>query len=479
MLFRSLAEPHIPGFNPDPTIIRTGNDYFLATSTFEFFPGVPIYHSTDLIKWDLIGHAYNRPSQLNMRGTAPSGGIFAPNLRFHRGTYYLITTWFDVISPPDDVSRLPRSMYVTTNNIFDETSWSDPIYVDQQGFDPDLFFDTDGKVYLSIFTSEIDIKTGDALTESKFSHSSPLPLDTPRLAEGSHIFKINGTYHMIAAEAGTAVNQREMSYRSKSPFGPWEENPHNPILYNGRNLSQPVLSTGHADIVQTPEGDWWAVFLATSKIQRQVRDFPSLGAKRSSLHWCGKTGWPVIHGGKDITLTMPGLYDLPRPKLWRDSFVHGKFGDKAYYTQRTPYKAFHEFPPAGGISIRGNLYTLSDRETPAAFLRKQVDIGTIWSTHLTEVQADDPSIFASTRTGEFANLTTVYADLPRGAEKDGARPMGREAPTYIASVENKWLQSFVPGWQNFVGSHFGFYASGNGLLMLQKAHFAYVQTELL
>ncbi|CAE6402290.1 hypothetical protein BN14_04884 [Rhizoctonia solani AG-1 IB] len=224
--------PIIPGFNPDPSILRTGDDYFIATSTFEFFPGIPIYHSKDLIKWTTIGHAFNRPNQLMMRGTAPSGGLFAPTLRYNKGYYYLITTWFDIINPPDNVTRTPRSMYVKTKNIFDETQWSDPVYVDQWGFDPDLFFDDNGKVYLSstfgandfghpnsgyfsIFTSEIDIKTGDALTESRFSHQSPLPLDTPRLAEGSHIYKINGTYYLMTAEAGTEVQHRAMSYRSK------------------------------------------------------------------------------------------------------------------------------------------------------------------------------------------------------------------------------------------------------------------------
>jgi hypothetical protein len=170
--------------------------------------------------------------------------------------------------------------------------------------------------------------------------------------------------------------------------------------------------------------------------------------------------------------------------------IVSNFEEQLAHIHYDRYKAFHEFPPAGGISIRGNLYTLSDRETPAAFLRKQVDIGTIWSTHLTEFKptstrheagltiflsiqfhneigvtlnpvTQQPTIFASTRTGEFANLTTVYADLPRGAEKDGVKLFikaeaqgyslgygsanGKEAPTYIASVENKWLQSFVPG----------------------------------
>ncbi|CCA74879.1 probable xylan 1,4-beta-xylosidase, partial [Serendipita indica DSM 11827] len=125
-----FKNPIISGVNPDPSIARKGKDYFLATSSFEYFPGVPIYHSTDLIKWEVIGHALNRPSQLDLRGTAPSGGVFAPTLRYNQktDTFYMVTTPFHVISPPDNTTLLPRSFYVSTKNIFDETAWSDPIW---------------------------------------------------------------------------------------------------------------------------------------------------------------------------------------------------------------------------------------------------------------------------------------------------------------------------------------------------------------
>ncbi|KAI0048551.1 glycoside hydrolase family 43 protein [Auriscalpium vulgare] len=537
----AYVNPIIPGFNPDPTIIRTGKDYFLGTSSFEFYPGVPIYHSTDLIKWTVVSHAYNRPSQLMMRGTAPSGGIYAPTLRYHAQTqtYYCITTWFDIISPPDNVTRLPRSMYVHTKNMFDDNAWSDPVYVDQWGIDPDLFFDDDGKVYLSsafgaddfghnntgyfsIWTAQIDLTTGDALVPTQFNLASGLPLDTPRLAEGPHIYKINGTYYLFTAEAGTAYIHREMAYRSTvGPYGPWEANPGNPLVFNGRNLSDSLLSTGHADIVETPQGDWWAVFLGTRpQNPANGSGLPQLGRETflAPLQW--NDGWPSINGGKDVTFEMPGLYDLVRPKLWKDTFSHA-FVDKEYYTQRTPYKAFHSFPKSGGIDLRGNIYTLSDRETPAAFFRKQVAISTIFSAQVSFTPTTslheagitiflsnefhnevgitiDPAtnttrLFASTRSGTNADLATVYADLPAGGEKGvtlyiraqadkydlGYGSVGGGEPTYIASVESMWLQSYLPGWQNYVGAHFGFYSTGSGLPVLQKAHFAYVQTELV
>ncbi|KAH8149830.1 uncharacterized protein LAJ45_05982 [Morchella importuna] len=534
----AFQNPIIPGFNPDPTIQRVGKDYFLATSTFEFFPGVPIYHSIDLINWEIIGHALNRPSQLNLRGTAPSGGIFAPTLRYHEQTrtYYMITTLFDIISPPDNVTHTPRSFYVTTKNIWDEKSWSDPTYVDQWGFDPDLFFDTDGRTYLTttlgsqfvdpdsgyfaIWISEIDIKTGNALSEARLFHVSDLPLNTPRLAEGSHLFKKEGWYYLLTAEAGTEAGHRAMISRARSLNGPWEANPQNPILYNGHKMSNPILATGHADFVSTPTGDWYAVFLGT----RPQNPANSTGKNQlgretfmASMKWVD--GWPVINNGEDITFEMPGLYDLERPKKWRDDFS-GKLGDKGYYTPRTPYKKFYSLDERPGwLRIKGNPYTLSDRETPATLMRKQVDLGTVWSSEL-DFKPTNPRheagvtiflsihyhneiaitlhpetkkrvIAAKTRMGVNASLNTTYAEIPEtGTVKlyIKAEPSkyslgyatGNGKPIYIAEVENRWLQAYLPGWQVFTGSFFGVYSTaGLGLPMLVPADFNYVETELL
>ncbi|EUC64042.1 glycoside hydrolase family 43 protein [Rhizoctonia solani AG-3 Rhs1AP] len=531
-----FQNPIIPGFNPDPTILRTGDDYFIATSTFEFFPGIPIYHSKDLVNWTTIGHAFNRPSQLMMRGTAPSAGLWAPTLRYNKGYYYLSTTWYDIIANPDNTTRIPRSMYVKTKNIFDETQWSDPIYVDQWGFDPDLFFDDDGNVYLttaidakrfghpdagkfSLYAAEIDIKTGNALTESVLMHNSPLPPDS-KLAEGSHIYKLNGTYYLLVAEAGTNIQHRVMSYRSKiGPFGPWEESPYNPLVFNGHNTSLPILSTGHGDFVQTPTGEWWAVFLGT----RPQNPTTSSGRAQlgretfmAPMKWLND-GWFTINDGKDITFDMPGLYNLNVPKVWKDEFK-GKLADKNYYTVRTPYKTFYALPKSGGLDISGNVYNLSDRETAACLFRKQTEISTTYSTQLkfaptsTRHEAgitiylsiffhdeigltinpntNKTAIFVTTRTGNLATENKTFVDLPDGTSEVSlyiqALPdkynfgyaLGNDVPKYIASVESKWLAAKIDGWSgNFVGTHFGVYATSNGLPMLQKAHFSYIQTE--
>ncbi|CAE6511811.1 unnamed protein product, partial [Rhizoctonia solani] len=525
-----FQNPIIPGFNPDPSILRTGDDYFIATSTFEFFPGIPIYHSKDLVNWTTIGHAFNRPSQLMMRGTAPSAGLWAPTLRYNKGYYYLSTTWYDIILNPDNTTRIPRSMYVKTKNIFDETQWSDPIYVDQWGFDPDLFFDDDGKVYLttaidakrygdpdpefgkfSLYAAEIDIKTGNGLTESVLMHNSSLPVDV-KLAEGSHIYKFNGTYHLLVAEGGTGIQHRVMGYRSKiGPFGPWEESPYNPLVFNGHNTSLPILSTGHGDFVQTPTGEWWAVFLGTRPQNPTTSSGRALLGRETfmaPMKWLND-GWFTINDGKDITFDMPGLYNLNVPKIWRDEFK-GKLADKNYYTVRTPYKTFHAFPKSGGLDISGNIYNLSDRETAACLFRKQTELSTTFSTKLNftptstrheagitiylsiffhdeigltiNPNTNKNAVFVKTRTGNLATENKTFVDLPDGTHEVSlyiqAQPdkysfgyaVGTGAPNYIVSVDSKWLASKMDGWAgNFVGTHFGLYATSNGLPMLQKA----------
>jgi beta-xylosidase len=133
-----FLNPILPGFNPDPTIIRVGKDYFLATSTFEFFPGVPIYHSQDLIQWKLIGHALTRKSQLDVKTVEPGGGVWAPTLRYHDGWFYMTTCAFDRYRPQSDDRVWPRGFYVRTRDIWDSSSWSDPVYFDQPGFDQDV-----------------------------------------------------------------------------------------------------------------------------------------------------------------------------------------------------------------------------------------------------------------------------------------------------------------------------------------------------
>ncbi|KAG8163352.1 hypothetical protein KVR01_006649 [Diaporthe batatas] len=226
----TFVNPVLRGFNPDPTICvvpasgDTPATYFLSTSTFEFFPGCAIYSSTDLLNWKLIGHALNRRSQIELRTVEPGAGSWASTLRYRADEkrWYLANCLFQRYRPATDERIFPRGFYVFTDNIWDDNAWSDPVYFDNPGFDQDLFWDDDGKVYLSTTTrlsdrapgskqkdfaihiSQIDLPTGQTLTAPVVIRKSP-----HGIAEGSHILKRNGFYYLFTAEGGTEAGHQD------------------------------------------------------------------------------------------------------------------------------------------------------------------------------------------------------------------------------------------------------------------------------
>lgn len=308
--------PILPGWYSDPSVCGNGKgDYFLVTSTFTFVPGVPIFHSRDLVNWKQIGHVLTRPSQMkNFEHQHVSGGIFAPAISYcpANKTYYMITT---------NVGA--GNFFVKTTDPFGE--WSDPIYLPEvQGIDPAFFFDDNGKAYIvnnddapdakpeypghrTVRVVEFDINTDKCVGERKIVvNKGCRPEEKPIWCEGPHIYKVNGEYYLMTAEGGTSWNHSEVIYRGPSPFGPYTPWEGNPILTQ-RDLpgdrSNPITCAGHADLVQTTEGDWWAVFLACRPVADGVEN---LGRETFLLpvQWT-YGGWPVItHKGDEIPMKM-------------------------------------------------------------------------------------------------------------------------------------------------------------------------------
>ncbi len=241
----TYTNPVIPGFFSDPSVCRVGNDYYLVNSTFEYFPGVPVFHSKDLVNWELIGYALHRPDQLKKAGNVLQPNIFATTIRHHDGVFYMITT----------NTGGGGNFYVTATN--PAGPWSEPVWIDAPGIDPDLFFDDDGKVYVISSTFElhqIDVKTGKFLSEGRRLWNGT----GGRYAEGPHIYKKDGFYYLMVAEGGTEEAHSETIARSKDIWGPYNSNPANPILAHANAAGQgnPIQGVGHADIVNAHDGSY-------------------------------------------------------------------------------------------------------------------------------------------------------------------------------------------------------------------------------
>lgn len=263
--------PILAGYYPDPSICRVGDDYYLINSTFAHFPGIPIFHSRDLVNWRQIGHAISRPDQLNYDGLGITRGIFAPAISHHNGTFYIICTMVDA----------GGNFLVTAKD--PAGPWSDPVRLDFDGIDPSIFFDDDGRAWVvnngnppdnqplypghrAIWIQEFDPKTNRMIGPRSIIVNGGVDLaKKPVWIEGPHIYKRNGWYYLCCAEGGTSVQHSQVILRSKAPTGPyvpWEKNP----ILTQRDLDggakHAVTCTGHADLEIGPDGNWWAVFLA-------------------------------------------------------------------------------------------------------------------------------------------------------------------------------------------------------------------------
>ncbi len=310
----TLRNPIIPGYHPDPSVCRVGNDFYLVNSSFQYFPGVPIYHSTDLVNWTLIGNVLDREEQLPLRGATSWLGIYAPTIRYHEGTYYMITTNVGNGGNFMVTAKDPRG------------PWSAPMWLEQQGIDPSLWFE-DGKCYMmsnpdnTIMLCEIDPATGKQLTESK-----PLWRGTGgRYPEGPHIYKKDGWYYLLISEGGTELAHHLTIARSRNIYGPYEANPANPILTNCcmAGQSMQIQGTGHGDFVQAADGSWWIVFLAYRNFGGS---YHHIGRETclAPVEWPAGE-WPVVNGGNPIDTLMQVKTLAPQKsekrKVKSDSFL--------------------------------------------------------------------------------------------------------------------------------------------------------------
>jgi len=495
----TYANPVLSGFYSDPSVCRVGDDYYLISSTFEYFPGVPIFHSKDLINWEQIGHCIHRKNQL------PGGvNIFAATLRYHDGKFYMITT---------NVMR-GGNFYVTATN--PSGPWSDPIWLnDVRGIDPDLFWDDDGKSYVissPMFLYEIDLSTGKLLTEGRKIWNGT----GGRYAEGPHLYKKDGFYYLMAAEGGTEEAHSETIARSHSIWGPYTENPANPILThcNAAGQGNPIQGIGHADIVQAHDDSWWIVFHG----YRTVSDKPHhiLGRETclAPVIW-PKNGWPVINGNGTVAedMTCQTLPLKPFPKNFsKTDFNTNELELGWNYLQLPEYDNYSLSERPGYLRLKGSDKTISTQNQSTFIGRRLKDF---YFTATTQVEFDpiseneeagmillnNGSLFAimiHQKDGErFLNVKlqfgqTIYSSakikLKQGAvnlritgEKSTftfSYAQGIDDYNVVETADSKFLATETVG--AFTGVYVGLYATGNGKISKANADynwFEYVKNE--
>lgn len=310
---QQVVNPILSGFYPDPSICRAGDDYYIVTSSFSYYPGLPIFHSRDLLNWKQIGYAMDRPSQLNLDSSGVSRGLFAPAISYHDGTFYIVCT---------EVTRLGNFVITAKDP---RGPWSEPVKLPEvNGIDPSLFFDDDGKsyiVYNSIPPGNVSLHEGHRTIrlyefdkeklkvtgqEALLVNGGTDMAKKPVWIEGPHLLKKNGWYYLLCAEGGTGYNHSEVVFRSRSPLGPFISYENNPILTQ-RHLDpkrkDPVTTTGHADVVETPDGKWWGVFLGCRPYEG---DFYNTGRETFIAPMKWENEWPAFDlGGDEVKYSYP------------------------------------------------------------------------------------------------------------------------------------------------------------------------------
>ncbi|HEY5810283.1 MAG TPA: glycoside hydrolase family 43 protein [Povalibacter sp.] len=378
--------PILAGFYPDPSVTRVGDKFYLVNSTFAYFPGIPVFESSDLVHWKQIGHAIDRPSQLNFDDIGTSRGVFAPAIEFHDGVFYVINTAVDS----------GGNFFVTAKN--PAGPWSDPQWLREiDGIDPSFFFDDDGKAYVvnngppegtplynghrAIWMQQFDVKAQKLIGPRKVIVNGGTDLaKQPIWIEGPHIYKWQGWYFLMCAEGGTEMNHSEVIFRSRSPWGPYEASARNPILTQ-RDLDparvDPVTNSGHADLVEAPDGSWWAVFLAS---RAYGKTHYNTGRETFLLPVSWERGWPVIlERGKPIPYEVAGPRFMQQGEqafltgnfTWRDEF-DGTGLRPEWVQVRVPKQQWFDFTSRrGALTIRPLPVGLDALANPSFLARRQ------------------------------------------------------------------------------------------------------------
>lgn len=399
-----FSNPILSGFYPDPSVCRVGDNYYLVNSTFAYFPGITIFQSKDLVNWKLIGYALDRPEQLDLDSAGVSRGLFAPAIRYHKGIFYITCTLVDK----------GGNFVVTAKN--PSGPWSNPVWLPVDGIDPSLFFDGDNAylIYNSIPPNnkplyeghrtirmrEFDINNLKVKNDEKILVNGGTDISKkPVWIEGPHIFKKDNFYYLIDAEGGTAENHSEVVFRSKNIWGPYVSYKNNPILTQ-RNLNperkNPITCTGHADFVETPEGNWWAVFLGCRPYPPYKEDYFNTGRETflAPVKWINSSDglWPIINPGNKLV-----QYHYPYPLkpnkenggitysgniTYKDDFTSSKLNINWMFLRTLRNKWYSLSDRKGFLAMKLRPETCSGNMNPSFIAHRQENLNCSASTSI-------------------------------------------------------------------------------------------------
>ena len=385
------TNPILAGFYPDPSICKAGDDYYLVTSTFTYYPGLPVFHSKDLVNWKLISHVLNKPELFPVEGSGVSRGLFAPSIRYNNGLFYVTCTLVDKGGNFISIANNPAG------------PWSDPVWIPEvNGIDPSPFFDDNGRAYIiynsippddkplysghrTIRMYELDVKTLKVIGSEMLLVNGGTDLSkNPVWIEAPHIFKKDGFYYLICAEGGTGYQHSEVVFRSKSVAGPYEPFNKNPILTQRHldpNRQNPITTTGHADFVEGKAGEWWAVFLGCRPYAD--KDYYNIGRETflAPVKWID--GWPVINPDfeqvqyeyqQPLPISKNGGLKQSGNFAIRDDFDLDKLPIEWMFL-RAPKEDWYSLKQkTGALSLKVRPETCSEKVNPSFIARRQQHI---------------------------------------------------------------------------------------------------------
>lgn len=371
-MVKTYINPIIRGMHPDPSVVRVSDTYYLANSTFEYYPGVMVLTSKDLLNWTTLGGVATVPKQADLRNAKSNEGVFAANIRYHNGHFYVITTNFAEFK-----TFIIRG---TLSENKKEIIWDKKrIEVNVPGIDPDFYFEDD-RVYVQ-FTGYIDDKGTKAIRQVEIDPKTGEILAGPKIlsygtggrdVEGPHILKKDGWYYLLTAEGGTGQGHMITIFRSKQLWGPYEAPKDiNPIFTNRDRATEPIQNIGHGDLFTDVNGNWWLVCLGTRPAQVGFKQITNMGRETLLYPVVWENGWPVINNGVptqkvDLTDFPEHAATLPNKQVitnFEDNFEEENLRPE-WITLRDSLKDNLSIKD-GKLFLRGNSYLVSNLATPA------------------------------------------------------------------------------------------------------------------